>query len=259
MNYKHRIFVHYYLGEAKQDAAKAAKMAGYKRPEAAGKMLLASKGISAYLEQKLEESGAMPVAEILGRWSDVAAFDPTEFLDFTTETNKAGKEVERVEFNVKKLRKKGLGHLIKKMEFLPSGAVKLEFHDSMAAKDSLAKVNGLYKQRIEIADGSGSFPEEKLYAFITELTELTRPIPFGEGGGADQPGQICDGGEWVDVESGPAPGTDRSTPCLGGPEGDRSIGFDPRPETRQVGDGVEILPGVDAGKEAEPPGDSGVL
>lgn len=78
LNFKHRLFLHHYLGDAKGDPVKAARLAGYSSPEKAAPVLLRNSTIASYLEQKLEEAGALPVAEILARYSAVATFDILE-------------------------------------------------------------------------------------------------------------------------------------------------------------------------------------
>ena len=85
LNHQHRLFLNYYLKDAKGDAEKAARMAGYKNPRLTGPNLLSNRLVAAYLEQKLEESGALTVAELLARLSTIATIDPMEFVDFDEE------------------------------------------------------------------------------------------------------------------------------------------------------------------------------
>lgn len=220
LDHYQRLFVHYYLGDAKNDEVKSARLAGYRNPERRGPTLLKNPTICAYLEQKLEESGAMPVAEILARLSTIAALDVMEFVEFKTETNKAGVEVERPALDFKKIKKLHKGGLIKKLKIQPSGATEIEFHDSADAMDKLAKYHGMFKERIEIEHVNGDAGSERIVAILSGLTQLAGAINSGTPCGEPEPGGLCDRGEQREVGSGPAPETDQPTLALGGPEGD---------------------------------------
>jgi hypothetical protein len=250
LNFRHRLFIQYFLEDAKGDAVKAASLAGYNKPASTGPQLLANKTIAAYLERKLEEAGAMKPAEILARMSDVAAFDPTRFLTFTTE-DKNGKTTEKVGFNIKGLKKSGLGHVIHKMDILPSGTVKLEFHDSMKAKEQLAKIGGMYKEQIEVKHIGDNIGNDRIIAILGGVAQLTGAYGAGAVCREPEPGRLCGGGEQWEVVARPALEVDQSTPDLDRPEGDRPPGDHPGPANGQERVDLEILPGLDDRPEAE--------
>lgn len=228
LNHYQRLFVHHYLNDAKNDPVKAARMAGYPKPESRGPQLLRCPSICSYLEQKLEESGAMPVAEILARMSTIASLDPMEFVEFKAETDRDGnvrvdadgEPIEKPVLNLKKVKKLKKGNLIKKLKIQPSGAIEVEFHDSSDAMDKLAKYHGMFKERIEIEHVNGDAGSERIVAILGGLTQLAGAINAGTVRGEPEPGGLCDRGEQREVEPGTAPEADQSALALGGPEGD---------------------------------------
>lgn len=242
LNYKQRLFLNYYLGDAKSDAVKAARLAGYSDPEQYGERLLKNRRISAYLEQKLEESGALTVPELLARLSAIATLDPMEFITFDDE--------DRASIDLKKIKKLRKGHLIKDLKIRKSGEVEINFHSSVDAMDKLAKFHGMFKERIEIEHVNGDASTDRVLAILGGLSQLARSVNAGADGGEPQPGALCGGGEQWEVEPRPALEADQPTPDLAGSEGDRPAGDHPGSEVREVGVDLEILPGVDLGTEA---------
>lgn len=225
LNHLHRLFLNYYLKDAKGDAVKAARMAGYKNPERTGPVLLNNRQVAAYLEQKMEESGALTVAELLARLSTIATLDPLEFVVFDKD--------DKAQFDLKKIRKLKKGHLIKDLKIRRNGDVEVSFHSSVEAMDKLAKIQGLFKERLVIEDERGDADNDRVLAILGGLAELARSVNSGAGGGEQEPGALCGGGEQWEVEAGQAPEVDRSTLALAGPEGDRPAGGDARPEARE--------------------------
>jgi phage terminase small subunit len=235
LQYRQILFVNYYLNDAKNDAAKAAEMAGYAKPHVAGNSLLNNPRIKAYLLQKLKEAGVMPPEEVLARLTTIAAFDPTEFLEFTTEENRAGNEVERASFDVKKLKRKRLGYVIKKLKVQPSGQVEVEFHDGVDALDKIAKYHGMFKpQSIDVMVHNDSSTNDRIVAILGEYLNLSGSPVVRTIDITPEPGGLCDRGEQREVEGGQAPPTDQPTPALGGPACDRSSGDHPRSEDGEV-------------------------
>jgi hypothetical protein len=258
INHRMILFAHHYLNEAKFDPVKAAEMAGYANPHKVCGQLLANATIKAYLLKKAEEAGVMSAEEVLARWTTIASFDPTEFLEFTTEENRAGNEVERVSFDIKKLKRKGLGYLIKKLKIQPSGQVEVEFHDGVEASDKIAKFRGMFKERIEVTH-VGDGRNDRIIAILGGLAQLAGTARTGEVYGEAEPRALCSGGERGEVDAGPASEADQPVIDVGGREEDHSTSFDPRPKAREIGDRLEILPGLDVGEEAGPQDDRGVL
>jgi hypothetical protein len=219
LNHRMILFAHHYLNDAKMDPVRAAEMAGYAKPDKVCGALLSNPRLKAYLLKKAEEAGVMPVEEVLARWTTIAAFDPLEFLEHATEQNRAGDDVERASFNLKKLKKKGLGYLVKKIDIKPSGHVEIEFHDGAAALDKISKFHGMTKERVEITHvGDGS--TERIVAILGGLAQLAGAMQPRTGGGEAEPGALCDRGEQWEVEARPAPDADQPTLALDRPEGD---------------------------------------
>ena len=243
LNYQHRLFLHHYLKDANGDAVKAARMAGISRPEVKGPNLLAKPKIAAYLEQKLEESGALTVAELLARLSTIATLDPLEFVSFDDD--------DKPSLDLKKIKKLQKGHLIKDLKIRRSGDVEINFHNAVEAMDKLAKINGLFKERLVIEDERGEAATDRVLAILGGLSQLARSVNAGEGGGEPEPGALRSGGEQWEVDAGPALEADQSTPALAGPEGDRPPCDHARPTHGQVGTDLEVLPGLDDRPEAE--------
>ena len=232
LGYKHRLFIHHYLETTKNDEVKAARLAGFANPKMRGPQLLASPKIAAYLEAKLEESGAMPVAEILARWSAIASLDPMDFVDVVEETDKNGKVVQKAKLNVAKIKQTGNGNLIKDMKLRNGEVVEVSFHSAIEASDKLAKYNGLFKERIEITN-VGDSSSERVVAILGGLAQLAGAINSGAVGGQDEPSALCGDSEQWEVGSGPTSEADQPIADLAGPEAHRQIGCDPRPEARE--------------------------
>lgn len=233
LGYKHRLFIHHYLETTKNDEVKAARLAGFANPKMRGPQLLASPKVAAYLEAKLEESGAMPVSEILARWSAIASVDPLDFVDIVEEKDKDGKVVKaKAMLNVAKIKKTGNGNLIKDMKLRNGEVVEVSFHSAAEASDRLAKYNGLFKERIEITN-VGDSSSERVVAILGGLAQLAGAINSGAGGGQDEPRTLCGDSEQREVGSGPASEVDQPIVDLAGPETHRQIGCDPRPEAWQ--------------------------
>lgn len=244
LNFKHRLFLHHYLGDAKGDPVKAARLAGYSSPEKAAPVLLRNSTIASYLEQKLEEAGALPVAEILARYSAVATFDILEYVDFVDETNKAGKTTSRPVLDLKALKKAKKGHIISDIKFHPSGAVEIKLHDADKALGKLAQIRGMLKERIEITNVGGDIGNDRIIAIIGGYAQLSGANGSGEAHSEREPGGLCDSFEQREMEASPALEVDQSTLALGGPGCDQSPDFDARPKTREESIHIGELPGL---------------
>jgi len=218
LGYKHRLFIHHYLETTKNDEVKAARLAGFANPKVRGPQLLASPKIAAYLEAKLEESGAMPVAEILARWSAIASLDPMDFVDVVEETDKNGKVVQKAKLNVAKIKQTGNGNLIKDMKLRNGEVVEVSFHSAIEASDKLAKYNGLFKERIEITN-VGDSSSERVNLLVNILAQQPGAIGFRAEVGKIEPGEFCDVSERGEMATLSPPETCESTPGLDQCEG----------------------------------------
>ena len=211
LNYRQRKFVCLYLGKCNGNGVEAARKAGYLNPEQAANQLVNHPIVRAAINAKLEEA-AMDADEVLARISDQAATDPAEFLEeydhqvgVDPDTGEPLYE-SRLRFDFKKAKARGKTHLIKKMKMLPDGSIEFELHDSSAALDRLAKVHGLYRERIDIHAAIGDSEEDRrrFVAIFGALAQLEGAGGGGEGGGSPEPGALCDRGEQGDLATGPS-------------------------------------------------------
>ena len=165
LNYRERLFAMYYVGEAKGNAAQAARMAGYSERSASvqGNKLLRNPQIF-LLVQKKTQSAAMDAEEVLARLSDMASSSIEDFVstvDEPDEYDDSGNLKRRGRrkqvFDYDKASRRGKLGSIKKFEVLPDGGVRFELHDAQSALEKLMKYHGLGRDRIEltqISDGS---------------------------------------------------------------------------------------------------------
>lgn len=77
---KQRLFLDFYLGEARFNATKAARLAGYSDPEVSGYDNKQNPVIRARIEERLK-ARALSADEVLAELTDVAASDWGDFLD----------------------------------------------------------------------------------------------------------------------------------------------------------------------------------
>lgn len=203
LNWRQRLFVINYLGKANGDATKAAELAGYRNPQATGSQLLQHPIVHSAIQAKLEEA-AMHADEVLARISDQASTDIDEFLDEYDHQNGVDEEgnptyERRLKFNYRKAKSRGKTHLVKKLKILPDGSIEFELHDSAAALDRLAKVHGLYKERLDVNVAIGDTDEERrrftaVFAGFAQLTEPAGTGIAGEGGSEAITSAFCDSG-----------------------------------------------------------------
>src|SRR4051812_21760757 len=104
---KQRLFVSYYLGEAKGNGTAAARMAGYAVPTEQAYENLRKPHIRAAIDAKLA-GPALAADEVLARLSDMATAD---LGDFTDEVKGKG----GFRLNLTKARAAGRLHLVKKL------------------------------------------------------------------------------------------------------------------------------------------------
>jgi phage terminase small subunit len=142
LNYRQRLFVEAYLGEANGNATEAARIAGIPSPRQQGQRLLSNVVIQAAISRRVA-SAAMSANEVLARFSDLASGNLGEFIDII------GKG--QFSTNLRRPKRAGRLHVLKKLKQTEHG-VEIEIHDPLAALDKLAKYHGLYNDK---GDGIG--------------------------------------------------------------------------------------------------------
>lgn len=195
LNYKERLFAMYYVGEAKGNARLAAEMAGYS--PGMGSNLL-RRPLIAMLVQRKTESAAMSADEILARLSDMASYDPDDFLTVTQEEDelddegnvkKKGKQ--RIAFDYLKAKSRGKLGCIKKLEVLPDGGIRFEPHDAQSALEKLMKYHGLGRERLEITQITHDADTiQRVTAILRGISVLTRVPGDREGICPPEPGAL---------------------------------------------------------------------
>ena len=141
---KERLFVAYYLGEAKCNGTKAAMLAGYSTPGQTAYDLLKKPQISEAIENKI--SGiVMTQEEVLMRLTSFARADMTDFVNFPSRTGPAS-------LDLRKAKKRGKLSGVKKLKASridrgddedPLEVVEVELHNPIQALTLLAKYHGL--------------------------------------------------------------------------------------------------------------------
>jgi hypothetical protein len=113
LTYKQKLFIEAYLGESNGNATDAARRAGYSEHAVTGSRdLLKNPKIQARIQARVA-SAAMAANEVLARLGDVAAADITEFLDI--------KDDDTWKLSLKRVKRKGKGHLIRKIKMTRDG------------------------------------------------------------------------------------------------------------------------------------------
>lgn len=230
LNYRQRLFLVNYLGKAQGSAEEAARLAGYKYPASTGAQLLQHPIVNAAIQAKLEEA-AMKSDEVLARISDMASTDIDEFLD--EYDHQAGVDQDtgepiyekRLKFNYAKAKKRGKTHLVKKLRVLPDGSVEFELHNSADALDKLARVHGLYKDKIDIRAAIGDSEEDrrKFIAVFGAFAQLEGASSGGEGGGQGESSPFRDRSLEGSLDACSPSEVIELPPLAGGEEADHAI------------------------------------
>lgn len=201
LNWRQRLFLVNFLGKCQGNAEEAARLAGYRYPASTGSSLLQHPIIYAAIQAKLEEA-AMTSDEVLARLSDIASGDQDDFLDEVdcqTGADEIGNPIfeKRMRFNYAKAKKRGKTHLIKKMKFDKDGRIEeVELYGAPDALDKLARVHGLYKDKLDIRAAIGDSEEDrrKFVAVFGAIAHLEGAISGGEGWSEGEPGALCHSG-----------------------------------------------------------------
>lgn len=157
MNYRRRLFVASFLGEANGNATAAARAAGYKQPSMAGSRMLKFDEVRAAIDAKLAEA-AMPAAEVLARLSEQAAADVGDFLAVDADGS--------VTVDLEKARLAERTRLIRKLRVVRKtrgdvreDRVEVELHDSQAALAMLARHHGLLDRKDAARAGQPTYED----------------------------------------------------------------------------------------------------
>ncbi len=140
LSYRQRLFVEFYLGESKGCAIDAARRAGYSSPHPEGARLLKKAAVRAAVEARLT-TAAMAASEVLARIADVASINMMDFIDFSSEN--AGK------VDLKLVKRRGLGHLIKRVRIKKDGTSEIELEAKLPALVKLGEYYKLWKGEAE--------------------------------------------------------------------------------------------------------------
>src|ERR1700694_3089145 len=123
---KRRLFVNYYLGEARGNASQAARLAGY--APRSGPRLLAAPEVQAAVVERVT-TVAMAADDVLRQLTDYAQANIADFLTIDADGN--------AQIDLDKARTLGKLHLIKKIKTQKTGGAEIELYDSLAALGQL--------------------------------------------------------------------------------------------------------------------------
>jgi len=130
------MFVEYYLGESEGSAADAARRAGYRWPETLGPRLVKTSEVRAAIDARVE-TAAIAANEVLARIADVATSD---LLDFIAVDPNGDWKVD-----LKLVKQRGLGHLIKRLRKNKDGSSEIELEARVPALLKLGEHHKLWK------------------------------------------------------------------------------------------------------------------
>ena len=136
LNYRQRVFVANYLGESSGSAADAARKAGYRWPETQGPRLLKNSEIRAAVAARME-TAAISADEILARLADTATSDIMDFIEVDGTDN--------WKVDLKRIKRLGLGHLVKRLRKNKDGSSDIELEPRVAALIKLGEHYNLWK------------------------------------------------------------------------------------------------------------------
>lgn len=120
------------------------------------------------IQQRLAAE-ALSGAQVVQLLGDHARADLGPFLTF----NKSGE----ASVDLEAMRDAGLSHLIKKLKRHADGSTTIELHDSQAALDKLARVHGLYRDRLDLTISTPPTPEEVAAALTAAYGKRPPPPP----------------------------------------------------------------------------------
>jgi phage terminase small subunit len=160
LNYKQRLFVSAFVGQAKGNATEAARIAGYGNSDAyasvAGHRLLRNDKIQVKIAQRAS-CVALSANEVLARVAELATADIADFIDI----DQAGDYT----VNLKRAKRRGTLRNVKKLKRGEHG-VEIELRDSLAALTLLGKYHALWDREPSQGDLA-----ESIKARLKEKTE----------------------------------------------------------------------------------------
>ena len=181
---KQRRFVEEYVGPANFNASEAARRAGYSEKTAysIGHENLSKPEIEAAIEERLDEL-SMSAAEATKRLTDWARADPSEVI----EVHEGG----RWSLDLEGAIETGAIRLIKELSYDAEGRPKVKLHDAKDAVIQLAKIRGLYVDRVEHTGKDGGPIEhavtdarEKLRRRLSDVNNrISEHVPGRNGSG----------------------------------------------------------------------------
>ncbi len=140
LSYRQRLFVEFYLGESKGCAVDAARRAGYSSPHPEGVRLLKKAAVRAAIDARLT-TAAMAASEVLARVADVASTNLMDFID----VDSGGV----CKVDLKLVKRRGLGHLIKRVRIKKDGTSEIELEAKLPALVKLGEYYKLWKGEAE--------------------------------------------------------------------------------------------------------------
>lgn len=160
---KQRRFVEEYIGPANFNATEAARRAGYSEKTAysIGHENLSKPEIEAAIESRLDEL-SMSAAEATKRLTEWARADPSDVIEIQTD----GSWV----LDLEKAQKSGAIRLVKELSYDAEGRPKVKLHDAKDAAIQIAKIRGLYVDRVR-HEGSVEVRTVRLPATETDPNE----------------------------------------------------------------------------------------
>lgn len=132
----------------------AARVAGYREPEAAARVMIRKRHIRDAIEARLAELG-MGRGEVLNRLTTMARATPGDIIKIDPHGGLA-LDYEAIA---------RLKHLIKEFTFDSNGLPKIKFFDPHEALRDLAKVHGLFREGLELT-GAGGAPLDVQITFV---------------------------------------------------------------------------------------------
>jgi phage terminase small subunit len=143
---KQQAFINAYLGKAKFNAYRAAKLAGYKGNgqtlRAVSSRLLTNANIKAEIQAHFE-ANAMSRGELVSLLADQARVDIAAYYDGT------GK------FQLDQFKKDGYGHLIKSIKKDKAGNLVVEFIDKIKSQELIGRHLAMFVDRAEVTEIDG--------------------------------------------------------------------------------------------------------
>lgn len=160
---KQERFVEFYL--QCWNGSEAARQAGYKnRPDAAAAQLMGVNGIKQAIKERAEQL-RMTTDEIIKKLEDQARCDVSEFFEPVENSVEIIDDEDEGEegnantyqaFKISEKKFKEKGHLIKKVKLNREGFLEsFEMYDSQVAIDKLARIKGMYVEKVALTDSDG--------------------------------------------------------------------------------------------------------